>query len=231
MKVVFCTPIVKHPHDCWVESLEATLPVIEAAGWEHGLAQTLDNPYISGARSDMLWKALQAAADVVVFIDYDIGWRPEDMLKLLEAEGDVVAGTYRNKFDTVEYMGALNRESDGELVMREDGCIAASLVPGGFLKISRQAVRLFMKAYPELCYGDPLAPHVDLFNHGARKGQWWGEDYAFSDRWVDCGGQIWVVPDMDIDHQEYKGNLHKYLLNISRLRNEETENDQGQKQR
>lgn len=73
-----------------------------------------------------------------------------------------------------------------------------------------------MKAYPELVYGPAYAPSVDLFNHGAHKGCWWGEDYAFSRNWTDCGGDIWLVPDLDLNHhtadEVFVGNFHKFML-------------------
>ena len=78
------------------------------------------------------------------------------------------------------------------------------------------AVHKFMKAYPQLVYGDAWRPYVDLFNHGAHGGLWYGEDYAFSRNWIDAGGDIWIVPDLNIDHHSadkvFKGNFHKYLL-------------------
>jgi hypothetical protein len=73
----------------------------------------------------------------------------------------------------------------------------------------------FMKAYPHLIYGPAYRPFVDLFNHGAHKGLWYGEDYAFSRNWNDCGGSIWLLPDVDITHHSadkaYPGNYHMYL--------------------
>ena len=41
---------------------------------------------------------------------------------------------------------------------------------------------------------------VDLFNHGAHDGAWYGEDYAFSRNWLALGGDIWIVPDLNLTH-------------------------------
>jgi hypothetical protein len=83
------------------------------------------------------------------------------------------------------------------------------------MKITADAVNKFMTAYPELCYGPKYNLSVDLFNHGAHKGTWYGEDYAFSRNWIDCGGEIWTIPDLNIDHHSadevFKGNLHTFL--------------------
>jgi hypothetical protein len=58
-----------------VESLEAEIPLIHAAGWQEELVQEINNPYIGGARAKMLRKALDHDATVVVFLDYDLSGR------------------------------------------------------------------------------------------------------------------------------------------------------------
>ena len=103
MKVVFCIPTITRPYQVTIDSLAASVPCIEAAGWQHAVVSEIGNPYISAARSYMLRKALDAGADVVVFIDHDLSWQPVDMLKLIETEGDVVAGTYCFKNDGEEH--------------------------------------------------------------------------------------------------------------------------------
>lgn len=241
-KAIFCSPFYSPPakgklHP-FMRSLEAAVPAIVAAGWDEGLAQQVFNPYISFARATMLRKALDAKADVIVFHDYDLTARPEDYVRLLETEGDVVAGTYRYKKDEEQYMGDMVCDPSSHVVIgrKSDGAIKTTRVPAGFLKITKEAVNLFMAAYPELVYGasdnaelayagrnladvlygsDPNGS-VDLFNHGAHMGVWYGEDMAFSRRWSDLGGDIWLVPDLDLTHWDgdkpYPGNLHQFLM-------------------
>ena len=219
-KVVFCTPSLDGPTAPYVKALQDSIPLIEAAGWEHGYAQQLGCQYISAARANMLRSALDAKADVIVFLDYDVSWQPQDLLKLIETEGDVVAGTYRCKTEdgpTAEfYMGTWDTEADFRPKLRRDGCISAKLVPAGFLKVTKEAVDAFMVAYPELCYGPMYHLSVDLFNHGARGRLWWGEDYAFSQRWKEKCGDIWIVPDLQLDHHSpttrFPGNFHEFML-------------------
>jgi glycosyltransferase involved in cell wall biosynthesis len=220
-KVVFCTPSLTGPTAPYIKALEDSIPLIEAAGWQHGYAQQVACPYISAARANMTRAALDAKADVIVYLDYDVAWAPGDLLKLLETEGDVVAGTYRCKTDdgpTPEfYMGTWETNPDfSPKVRASDGAISAKLVPAGFLKVTKEAIDNFMVAYPELCYGPMYHLSIDLFNHGVHERIWWGEDYSFARRWKDKCGDIWLVPDLSIDHHDkakvYKGNLHQFLL-------------------
>jgi hypothetical protein len=223
-KVVFCTPTVTRPFDAYLDALEASIPLIKAAGWDEGACYNVGSPYISHARSKLTREALNAEADVIVYIDHDVSWAPRDLLTLVETEGDVVAGTYRYKLDNEEYMGVIVTDDNDRPIVREDGCIRAQWVPAGFLKVTKAAIHRFMRAYPGLCYGDPDHYSIDLFNHGAIDGVWFGEDAAFCKRWNELGGDIWLVPNLDLDHHSgpsgarsmpamaYKGNFHAFLL-------------------
>lgn len=216
MKVVFATPSLKGPTAPYIAALEQSVPLIIAAGWDEAYVQEVGNPYISAARAIMTRKALDAKADVIVYLDYDLSWSPKDLLTLIETPGDVVAGTYRFKKDEVQYMGLINCEPDGRPKTRRDGCISATRVPAGFMKITTFAIDRFMRAYPHLVFGPHFNSSVDLFNHGAHERVWFGEDYAFSRNWIAAGGELWIVPDLDITHYSesmaYPGNFHKFLM-------------------
>jgi hypothetical protein len=227
-KVVFGIPIPKmqDPHPQTVQALRDCLPLVEAAGFEHGFTFTSGNPYISGARAEITRKALDAKADMIVYLDYDVSWDPQDMVKLLTTEGDVVGGTYRCKVPETVWMGAIHTHlegiNEGRPVTREDGCIKARTLPAGFLKVTTAGIDNFMRAYPELCYGPQYSLSIDLFHHGAHEGIWWGEDYAFCRNYEAKCGDIWLIPDMNITHwtfegkdapaKAFKGNYHEYML-------------------
>lgn len=215
-KVAFCIPTLLKPYQVTLDSLAASVPLIQKEGWDDYMVSEIGCPYISSARATMLRKALDAKVDVIVFIDHDVSWRPEDMVKLLETEGDFVVGTYRFKKDDEEYMGQLLSGSDGAPIVRNDGALATFCAPAGFMKITNRCVNRVIEKYPELCYGERHTPHIDLFNHGAHNHTWFGEDYAACRRWLAIGEQIWTVPDLSIDHHSgdkvYRGNLHQFLM-------------------
>jgi hypothetical protein len=209
--VVFCVPTLKKPYQPTLDSLRDMMPEITAAGWKSGMVSEIDNAYISAARATMCGKAIRAGATDIVFIDHDVSWPVGTMLKLLEAPGDVVGGTYRFKQDEEKYMGTLFA---GTRWVDKHGRIKMVNLPGGFLRVTRRAVKQLMRAFPELIYGRKR--DFDLFNHGAYKGVWWGEDYAFCRRWLEIGEDVWCLPDLDITHhspeQAYPGNFHEFLM-------------------
>lgn len=213
MKVVLATPTMTRPHPAYVAALEASLPALD--GLDHSYVAEIGCPYISAARATLLRKAMDAKADVVVFIDHDLSWHPMALRRLIDTEGDVVAGTYRYKKSEEEYMGSIFTGPDGRPIVRADGAISAHRVPAGFLKVTAAAVDRFMTAYPNLCCGPKFALSVDLFNHGAHEGIWYGEDMAFSRNWLAAGGALWIVPDLDLTHHSpeaaFPGNFHRFL--------------------
>lgn len=217
MKIVIGVPTLTKPHDATLKAIEEAIPALDRAGIVHSLVAEIGCPYISCARAILLRKAFEADTDAIVFLDHDVSFRPEDLVKLIEAPGDVVAGTYRFKKVEEEYMGALVDVEDHRPIVREDGCIKADRVPAGFLKITRTAVETFKRCFPRLVFKDrDGCESVDLFNHGAHDGLWYGEDYAFCRNWVSIGGEIWLVPDLNIDHHHgdvaYRGNFHEFML-------------------
>ena len=214
-RVCFCIPTITKPFDVTMQSLAASVKLIEEAGWEYTTIFEVGNPYISAARNIMLRKALDWKARVIVFIDHDLSWAPEDLLLLIESEPNCVAGTYRFKTENEEYMGHVQIGEDKRPVLK-DGLVWMRDVPAGFLKITATGVNKFYRAYPDLVYGDAFAPHIDMFNHGVMDGVWHGEDYAFCKRYREKCGNVWCKPNLEIDHHlsdgtVFKGNFDQYL--------------------
>jgi glycosyltransferase involved in cell wall biosynthesis len=219
LKVIFCTPTREKPCGPYIDSLEKSIPLIVGAGYAEGYLVEVGNPYISGARATMLKKGLKAQGDIFIFLDDDLSWEPEALLRLIQTPGEVVGGTYRTKEDEPNYMGRILQDKSGRPTsIREDGCFECACLPAGFLKVTKEAVADFMRGYPDLCYGPPYDYAVDFMQHGAHKGMWWGEDYAFCRRWRDIGGQVWLIPDIEVQHHDwkskaiYRGNFHEYLM-------------------
>jgi len=150
----------------------------------------------------------------VIFVDDDMSWEPEDLMTLLQTQGDVVAGNYRYKMDEVRFMGLPALGDNGRPMVRGDGCVQMIGVPAGFLRVSRNAISQILEAYPTLRIGND--GNVDLFNHGAHDGVWFGEDFAFSRRWMEMGNNIWCPPHLTLVHNGTKGETwggtyHDYL--------------------
>lgn len=238
-RVAFCYPTLERPTDAFLHALEGSLPLLDGR-YEHAAVAELGCPYISAARATMIRKAMEWGADIFIFLDDDVSWRPEDLVALIDAEGDVAGGTYRFKVpqegssasvpqihvEPSEYMGKVFVGDGGKPLVRDtDGAIQALCLPAGFLKVTRLGIARFMAAYPELSItGGGSFNSPDLFNHGAYKGVWYGEDYAFCRRWMELGGELFLLPNLNLDHHGkgkweghvWPGNFHEHLLKMGR---------------
>jgi hypothetical protein len=217
MKVVFCTPTRAKPHDAYLKAMEDSIPVLDAAGIKHSIAFEVGCPYISSAMATLVRKAMDAMPDAIVMLDDDLSWRPHDLLALIESKADVIGGTYRFKKPEIEYMGGLHTTPDGLPIGEYGKQLKADKLPSGFLKISAHAIDLFMQKFPELHCGPAYHPTIDLFNHGAHNRLWYGQDYAFCRNYQERCGEVFLMPDLNINHHSwiddsvYEGNFHQFL--------------------
>lgn len=160
----------------------------------------------------------------VMLIDSDESWEPQDLYRLLMHEEEIVAASYRMKNNWKEYVGVIKRE-DGVPVGKKlpDGnyLLEAERVAAGFLRIKVSALRKWAAAYPGCISDEPDGRKVQFFSRMlASNGEMMCQDMAFSKRWRDIGGQLWIDPMVRVCHwgmEPHEGNLHKHLLAQSEL--------------
>lgn len=175
---------------------------------------------IQHARNELVKIFLDSGDEVLVFLDDDLSWNPQDLVKLVEKPDDIIGVAYRTKTSNHSYPVTINVDSDGDPIYRNDGCVSCKYICAGMLKITRKAIEKIQKAYPEQQYcdfkDDKLVPgYWDLFPQGVSEGRFYGEDFGFCRLWGKIGGEIWIMPDVDINHHGrgtvFVGNYAKYL--------------------
>ncbi len=149
------------------------------------------------------------------FIDADVAFDADAVLRILERDEEIVAGIYPLKRDEGDFPVKIKTE-DG-VPIGQNGLIEAELIPTGFMRIKRVVFDIMEKKYPELKYTlNNVSEAYDFFNMGIEEGtKWTTEDYAFCNKWSKIGGQLWVAPDINFTHvgrKKYMGNYHNYLL-------------------
>lgn len=92
---------------------------------------------------------------------------------------------------------------------REDGLWKMKWLSGGFWFLRRDGVEQMVKAHPELDYDskDGVVHGVFMeFIHAERGVRaLLTEDYAYCQRWLDLGGEIWADTDVRVRHWGWKG--------------------------
>lgn len=222
MRIFFAVPAYRGIQcEPFLDSLEATVQLCIDKGHETQLSVVTGCPYIQTARNDLVRQADEWNADLLFFLDDDIGWAPIDALRLIEMDDDIVAGMYRLRCEDINYPAVLVTDDDGHAYARTaDGCVWARRVPTGFLRIKMSVLRAMMDQYPELRYTDDYGKEsrilYDLFPQGIKNGRWIGEDFAFCDLWTAMGGEIWIYPNITITHYDgpksYVGNFYDYMM-------------------
>ena len=169
------------------------------------------DPYLAKVRNVLVTRALREYPDMTdfFFLDADIEWPAEAVLRLLDHPADVVAGIYPKKNDTTEFPCELEMQN-GRLI-ESDGWYKARAVPTGFLRIKRHVLEKMAAVNTVYDDGTGNMKHVhNIFQMGycgddaeknEGKGQWWGEDYAWCRQWHNMGGDIWIWPDIEFGHR------------------------------
>ena len=175
----------------------------------------------------------------ILFIDSDIAFSPQDVLKLFHVNQPVVAASYPQKwlnetkikkvFTMPEVPTdplALCTQLPVHFVQNQPirAVMEAEYVATGFLLIQRQVFVDMMKAYPDRQYMNDIDGYMsadpklfyDFFPvhiHPQTK-RYESEDYGFSRLWREIGGKIWIATDITLNHHgwyAFKANAYRQL--------------------
>ena len=180
---------------------------------------------ITRARASLLSQFLDdASATHLLFIDADIGFEPEQVLRLIECGAEMCAAVYPIKrIDWQRMKSALSGEQPNpaaslqyafevenpNAVVASSGFIKVRYAGTGFFMIRRAALERMCAHYPQLRYkrdhSIDAATESDnrfaLFECAiAEDGTYLSEDFAFCKRWTDMGGEIWADLNSRLNH-------------------------------
>ena len=181
---------------------------------------------ITRARASLLAQFLDdPGATHLLFIDADIGFEPEQVLRLIECGAEMCAAVYpikRIDWQQMKKNALLGERSnpaaslhyafeveDPNAVVASCGFIKVRYAGTGFLMIRRAALECMCAHYPQLRYkrdhSIDAATESDnrfaLFECAiAGDGTYLSEDFAFCKRWTDMGGEIWADLNSRLHH-------------------------------
>jgi hypothetical protein len=204
---------------------------------------------VTRARNVLVAYFLQSNYTRLLFIDADIEFQVEDVLKLIAHNKDVCVGAYPKKGvnwqrirEAVMTNGnapmddrsiaasgsdyAINFKfvnADLKQIAIENGVIKLHDGATGFMMIKREAIDKMIVAYPELKYNNDLNTPPDLQDFfyaffdtmiDPKDRRYLSEDYTFSRRWQDIGGDIWLDPSISLNHFgsfNFQGNPNQII--------------------
>ena len=198
---------------------------------------------VTRARNVLVAYFLQSNFTRLMFIDADIEYQVEDVIKLIAHNKDVAVGAYPKKgvnwqriresvkqtdeplddkaiasfgSDYAINFKFLNREQ--KQIAIENGLIRLHDGATGFMMIKREVIDKMIEKYPELKYNNDLNTPPELNPHfyaffdtmiDPKDKRYLSEDYTFSRRWQDIGGEIWLDPSISLNHYgsfNFQGN-------------------------
>jgi hypothetical protein len=157
-------------------------------------------------------------ADKIIFIDADIQFVPDDILKLLELDVDFCAAGVPLKSTTPTYNFGVVVDEHGNLKWNSNKtAFEVDFVGTAFMMLDRRVHDVMSPCYPELRYrpdttgrytNAPATTEHEVYNSfhffqtyiDQTTGDFRSEDYAFCDRWTKLGEKIFLRPDIQLNH-------------------------------
>ena len=181
---------------------------------------------ITRARASLISQFLDdPSATHLLFIDADIGFEPEQVMRLVQCGAEMCAAVYPIK--RLDW-GRVKKTIDGarpnpaaaslqyvfevedpNAVIARAGFVKVRYAGTGFLMIRRQALEKMCARYPQLKFKRDHS--VDASSASDNRfalfecmideaGTYLSEDFAFCKRWTDMGGEIWADLDSKLNH-------------------------------
>jgi hypothetical protein len=192
-----------------------SMQFLDAAGIAVDLCIQEGNCHVDDARNAMVREFMKTDCDDMVFIDEDVGFVGENLLKLVTVERDFVAGVYPCKQDEESYPVRVVPGVD--LWGAADGCLEVEGVPTGFLRMSRKCILRMMSEFGDRRFHgrgqENESPHVILFERTYEDGVRYSGDYAFCKKWRSLGLPIYCIPELRFTHtgnKAWSGSLADY---------------------
>ena len=168
-------------------------------GLPFAVATMTNESLITRARNALVARFLASDASHLLFVDSDIGFSADAVLRLLGHGRPVTGGLYRSKTTERHEWVATFPEPR---VRRDEttGAVEVLAIGTGFLLIHRGVLLAMAEAHPQTLYRSEDGPVHALFATGVADGTYLSEDYHFCARWRAMGGEIWCDPAIRLEH-------------------------------
>jgi precorrin-6B methylase 2 len=171
--------------------------------------------YIDRSRNLCSHLFLNSGCSDIVFIDADMSFDDDAVLKIIEHDKDICAGAYRYKKTETEYTMTLDFSRNNNCKEESTGLVHVERAATGLMKINRSVFDRMITHYGMVKDERGIYPFFETGMIFSDDNNWYGEDTAFCKKWTEMGGDIFVSPDINISHfgtMEFKGNLHEFLM-------------------
>ena len=198
--------------------LAVSLARFTQAAPQHGISVQIGSicgcSVVSRARNLLAQDMLESECDYLLFIDSDINFEPEDIIRLMAWGSDpkkgIVAAVPRTRSENKVYIADLDYDENGELTMNGMGLVRGRRVATAFMLVRREVFVTLSEANPQWKYYDKRSERTlsAMFDFEVTEEGYMGEDFLFCDRAREHGFEVWIDPSIKLGHmgvQEYTG--------------------------
>lgn len=179
---------------------------------------------ITRARNILTSMFLDSDCTHLMFIDSDIEFQPDDIIRMLAYDKPIIAGAYPKKALPVQY--AINfkfLDKERRQIRVENGAAEVLDASTGFFMIKREVVEKMIHAYPETRYRNDSNLDAKLTKYcyalfdciiDPDDNRYLSEDYTFCRRWQKLGGEIWLDLATKLNHvgsYTFEGDVQKLV--------------------
>ena len=163
--------------------------------------ETVKSPYVSKARNALTALFLRSKYDYLLFIDADVEFNPEAVIRMLVTKKDIILTPYRVKFpqDVNFTKYSVSFPDDKNVSILPGDLVEISEGPAGLMLIHRKVFEFLMDSCPRLKIKHPHKKESDpyLYNFwdttfDLDHGLWRGEDISFCRLARDYGFKIYA---------------------------------------
>lgn len=179
---------------------------------------------ITRARNILTAMFLESDCTHLMFVDADIEFQADDVLRALAYDKPIMAAAYPKKALPVQY--AINFkfvDPSRKQIRVENGAAEVLDASTGFFLIKRETVEKMVEAHPELHYKNDSNIDPKLNKHcyalfdtilDPDDNRYLSEDYTFCRRWQKLGGEIWLDLNTKLNHvgsYTFEGDVSKLI--------------------
>jgi len=168
-------------------SLIKLVQQLSRSGIEVGM-NTMKSPLIHQARNYLTSVFLTTQYQYLLFIDSDVEFEPEAILRMLVAKKEIICTPYRVKAEQLDkHIYTVEFKDPKHVPFLPGGLVEIEAGPTGLMLIDRKVFERIIKNYPHLKIKNKATPTADkshgfyynFFDFGFNEGYSTGEDISF----------------------------------------------------
>ena len=205
-------------------SVHMLLRDIEKRGWDWEYRYIFNESLITRARNDLTAMFLNSDATHLLFIDADIKFRADDVIRMIEADKDVICGAYPKKkvnwlnvqqaalrgaqlnelpISAGEYVFNVKDNQNTVIQLGSDDIVEVVHAGTGFMLIKREVFDK-IKDVPTYINNSMFPGQItkNFFDTSIdpKSNTYLSEDYHFCNLWTGAGGSIYMAAWVRLGH-------------------------------